>query len=44
LVADEVVRLDEPYRSTIVLRYFEELTSPEIARRLDVPEGTVRGG
>ena len=41
-VADEVVRLDEPYRSTILLHYFEELTSAEIARRLDVPEGTVR--
>jgi RNA polymerase sigma-70 factor (ECF subfamily) len=42
LMADEVVRLDEPYRSTILLHYFEELSSAEIARRLDVPEGTVR--
>jgi RNA polymerase sigma factor (sigma-70 family) len=42
LVADEVLRLAEPYRSTILLHYVEELSSAEIARRLGVPEGTVR--
>lgn len=29
-------------REVVVLRYFEDLTSPEIASVLDVPEGTVR--
>ncbi len=42
LVAGEVLRLAEPYRSTVLLHYFEELTCAEIARRLDLPEGTVR--
>lgn len=42
LVAGEVLRLSEPYRSTLLLHYFEELTCAEIARRLGVPEGTVR--
>jgi protocatechuate 3,4-dioxygenase beta subunit len=41
-VVDAVLSLDEPYRSTVLLRYFEELTSVEIARRLAIPEGTVR--
>ena len=34
--------LAEPYRQTLVLRYFEELSGAEIARRLHVPAGTVR--
>ena len=42
LVASEVLALEEPYRSTVLLRYFEELSCAEIARRLEVPEGTVR--
>lgn len=42
LVAGEVLRLAEPYRSTVLLHYFEELTCAEIARRLELPEGTVR--
>ncbi|MBA3459917.1 MAG: sigma-70 family RNA polymerase sigma factor [Deltaproteobacteria bacterium] len=42
LVASEVLRLAEPYRSTVLLHYFEELTCAEIARRLELPEGTVR--
>jgi RNA polymerase sigma factor (sigma-70 family) len=42
LVADEVLRLTEPYRSTVLLHYFEELSCAEIARRLELPEGTVR--
>ena len=42
LVAAEVLRLVEPYRSTVLLHYFEELTCAEIARRLGLPEGTVR--
>ncbi|MHC4953718.1 MAG: sigma-70 family RNA polymerase sigma factor [Planctomycetota bacterium] len=42
LVADAIADLDEPYRTTILLRYFENLTPTEIARRTDVPPGTVR--
>ncbi len=46
LVADEVrqalVDLGEPYRSTLELAYFTGLTHREIARRTDVPLGTVK--
>ncbi|HEU4727339.1 MAG TPA: sigma-70 family RNA polymerase sigma factor [Kofleriaceae bacterium] len=41
-VAGEVLALDEPYRSTVLLAFVEGLPGPEIARRLGVPEGTVR--
>jgi RNA polymerase sigma-70 factor (ECF subfamily) len=41
-VAGEVLSLAEPYRSTVLLHYFEDLSSAEIARRSGVPEGTVR--
>jgi RNA polymerase sigma-70 factor (ECF subfamily) len=37
-----VAELDEPVRSTILLRYFEGLSAAEIARREGVPAGTVR--
>ena len=42
LLAGEVLALDEPYRSTVLLHYFEGLTSAEIARRLGIPGVTVR--
>ncbi len=42
LLAELVAALEEPYRQTLVLRYFEELSSAAIARRLGVPAGTVR--
>ena len=42
MLADEVIALREPYRSTILLHYVEGLTSAEIARRLGVPSATVR--
>jgi RNA polymerase sigma-70 factor (ECF subfamily) len=41
-VSGAVLALAEPYRSTVVLRYVEDLPSAEIARRLGIPEGTVR--
>jgi RNA polymerase sigma-70 factor (ECF subfamily) len=41
-VADLVMALEEPYRSTLLLRYHEGLEPSEIARRLDLPAGTVR--
>jgi RNA polymerase sigma-70 factor (ECF subfamily) len=37
-----VLAMAEPYRSTLLLRFFEGLEPSEIARRLDVPAGTVR--
>ncbi|MEJ7603227.1 MAG: sigma-70 family RNA polymerase sigma factor [Kofleriaceae bacterium] len=42
LVAGEVLALREPYRSTVLLHYFEELSCAEIARRLQLSDGTVR--
>ena len=42
LIAGEVVQLAEPYRSTVLLHFFEELSCAEIARRCALPEGTVR--
>lgn len=41
-LADAVTALDEPYRSTVLLRFYEGLPAAEIARRSDVPAGTVR--
>jgi RNA polymerase sigma factor (sigma-70 family) len=41
-IATLVLELDEPFRQTVLLRYYEGLSSPEIARRMDVPAGTVR--
>ena len=39
---DSLDSLDEPYRRTLLLRYFDDLPSAEIARRDGVPEATVR--
>ena len=41
-IAQMVGELDEPYRSTVLLRYFEGASAAEIARRQGVPAGTVR--
>ena len=37
-----VLELDEPYRSTVLLRYYEDLPPREIARRQEVPVETVK--
>jgi len=42
VVAGEVLALAEPYRSTVLLHFFEGLSSVEIAARLGIPDGTVR--
>jgi len=42
VVADEVLALAEPYRSTVLLQFVERLRSGQIARRLGLPAGTVR--
>jgi RNA polymerase sigma factor (sigma-70 family) len=41
-MVDAVLELDEPYRTTLLLRFFEELPPREIAQRLDRPVNTVR--
>ncbi len=41
-IAEAVLALREPYRSTLLLRYREELTPAEAAERLGVPVETVR--
>lgn len=40
-VAQAVHELQEPYRETILLRYYENLTLKEIAVRMDAPLATV---
>jgi RNA polymerase sigma-70 factor (ECF subfamily) len=42
IVAGEVLALAEPYRTTILLHFVEGYSSAEIARRLAIPDGTVR--
>src|SRR5262245_48503456 len=42
LLVESVLALDEAERTAILLRYFEGLTAEEIARRSQVPAGTVR--
>jgi RNA polymerase sigma factor (sigma-70 family) len=42
LLADLVMGLDEPFRATVLLRYFEGQSAAEIARAAGVPAGTVR--
>ena len=38
----ELARLDEPFRTTLMLRYYEDLEPAEIAARLETSGGTVR--
>ena len=42
VLAREVLALDEPYRSTVLFRWFEDLPVAEVARRMDVPAETVK--
>lgn len=41
-LVEAVLAFEEPYRSTVLLRYFEGLTSRQIAERSDLPPATVR--
>ncbi len=41
-LVDAVLSMDEPYRSTILMHFYEDLSSAEIARLSGVPAGTVR--
>ncbi|QDV08277.1 ECF RNA polymerase sigma factor SigL [Planctomycetes bacterium Poly30] len=40
-VVGHVLKLDEPFRGVVLLRFFEDLSPPEIAERLGVPLKTV---
>ena len=42
LLVDLVLELDEPYRSTVLARYVDGQSSASIAKRLNIPESTVR--
>jgi len=42
-VFDAVLALEEPYQELVLLRYYEGLSTAEIAARTRVPMGTVRG-
>jgi RNA polymerase sigma-70 factor (ECF subfamily) len=42
MLADAVLKLDEPLRTTVVLRYFRGMNASEIAAAQLVPAGTVR--
>lgn len=42
LLGDHVLALPEPFRSTLLLRFYEGLSAAEIAARQEVPAGTVR--
>ena len=41
-LTDLVLELEEPYRTTVLLRYREGLTAEAIAKQQGVPAGTVR--
>jgi RNA polymerase sigma factor (sigma-70 family) len=41
-LVEMVMALAEPYRATVILRYYEDRTAAEIAREFGVPAGTVR--
>lgn len=40
-LVESVLELEEPYRTTVLLRYFEDVPAREIAARFDVPVATV---
>ncbi len=42
LLGQQLLALDEPYRTVLVQRFYDGLSSAEISRRLGVPSGTVR--
>lgn len=41
-VREMVERLPDEYRAIVVLRFYGDMRAPEIARRLKLPESTVR--
>ena len=43
LLVELLSELPDPYRQTVLLRYFEGLSSAEIAAQMELPAATVRG-
>jgi RNA polymerase sigma-70 factor (ECF subfamily) len=43
ILVEAVTARREPYRQIVLLRYFDDLSSTEISRKLNVPAATVRG-
>ena len=41
-ICNAVAQLPEHYRAVTVFRYFEDMSVPEIAKVLEIPEGTVK--
>jgi len=41
-VVDAIASLDEPFRTTLILRFYDDLQPKEIAARMGVPAATVR--
>jgi RNA polymerase sigma-70 factor (ECF subfamily) len=41
-LVDALLAIEEPFRSTLLLRWFDELSAAEIGRRTGVPAATVR--
>lgn len=41
-IRSAVAKLPEHYRVVVVFRYFEDMSVPEIAKVLGIPEGTVK--
>ena len=41
-IRNAVAQLPEHYRGVVVFRYFEDMSVPEIAKVLRIPEGTVK--
>lgn len=41
-ITDHIEQLHDPYRTAVQLHYVEKRTYPEIARELNLPEGTVK--
>lgn len=41
-VVDAVMAMEEPYRSTVLHRFYDDLTAPEIATRMEVTPAAVR--
>jgi RNA polymerase sigma-70 factor (ECF subfamily) len=42
LLGERLLELNEPYRTVVLQRFYEDLSSAEIAQRLGIPAGTVR--
>ncbi len=42
LIEEAISKIENKYKSVIVLKYFQDMTTQEIARTLALPEGTVK--